>query len=118
MSHKLHASAHQTGRECLPSMYVTVDDEGWHAMVPWIDIDTGHSGQLVVGPETTVMEAVEGLGQLVQDIQWPWLAWPHKHATPCVWLPVEAESVVDDVSVWSRDRGWTVALFSADDVAM
>lgn len=99
-------------RELVPAMRVVPAEDGWMAVVPWVEDAAGAVGQLVAGPADDVMGAVAALHRLIRDIRWPWASWPPAPSVPRIWVPPDVLQEAPGLSDWAAPLGWEVAVLA------
>lgn len=104
-------------REVVSMISLTPGDDGWQAVVPWVDDARGVTGHLAVGPESDAVDALVGLVLLIRDLRWPWVRLLKSDDPPCVWVPPEADFMLDSLTAWAAPQGWRVAVVPSSDTA-
>lgn len=105
-------------REVVSAISLTSGNDGWHAVVPWVDDARGTVGHLAVGPEADAVDALNGLVALIRDLRWPWVRLKRRTDPPCVWIPPDADFLLDSLATWATPQGWRVAVAPSDDTLM
>ncbi len=99
-------------RTLIPTIHVDPTPDGeWMATVLWVDDAGTMTGQLTTGPGPDATVFVDGLSDLIRDLDWPWLWWPKQDRHPQVLVSERVPDVVSALEAWARPRGWTVSVF-------
>ncbi len=97
-------------RHIIPSVQIiAVGGEDWLAVAQWVDENTGLNGEISTGPGPDPVQLMQGLADVLRDLAWPWIWWPHQTHHPLLWVP---RSMAAPLRRWAQTTDWHVRVLS------